>query len=165
MRAALLPVRWTLAAGLLWVLAASHANAQQEASTAEATTEQAPGKPGWDGQLPLQAYPPDAYANDGYGYGGSGGGVNVFIDNSIHIGGRYRLGGPSDSRNDCSGYDLSRGGNRSGVARAGGYISGGTYQSGPRCGDAYPGLPLRPQPYGNGSYPPVPYYAPAPGPR
>lgn len=163
MRAALLPARLTLAAGLLWALAASHAAAQQEVSTVEATTEQAPGAPGWDGQLPLPAYPPNAYGDDGYRTGG--GGVNVFIDNSIHIGGRYRLDGPGGGRRECSGYDLSRGGNRSGVARAGGYISGGTYQSGPRCRDAYPGLPLRPLPYGNGSYPPVPYYAPAPDPR
>lgn len=150
---------------LFGALAASHARAQQETSTVEATTEQAPGAPGWNGQLPLPLYPPDAYSGNGYGYGGGGAGVNVFIDNSIHIGGRYRLGGPYRDRPDCSGYDLSRGGNRSGVARAGGYISGGTYQSGPRCGDGYPGLPLRPQPYGNGGYPPPAYYAPAPGQR
>jgi len=161
MRAPQLTARWTFAAGLLWALAASQASAQQETSTVEASTEQAPGAPGWDGQLPLPAYAPDAYANDGYGYGS--GGVKVFIDKSIHIGGRYRLGGPGGGRNECSGYDLSRGGNRSGVARSGGYISGGTYQSGPRCRDAYPGLPLRPQYFGNGGYPPVPYYAPAPG--
>ncbi|MES2885670.1 MAG: hypothetical protein V4709_12750 [Pseudomonadota bacterium] len=163
MRTALLAASCLFAIAPLWALAPT----SQEASTVEASTEQAPGAPGWDGRLPLPVYAaPDAYGDDRYGGGyGGGGNVNVFIDNSIHLGGRYRLGGSDYSRHECSGYDLSRGGNRTGLARTGGYISGGTYQSGPRCRDAYPGLPLRPLPYGNGGYPPAQYYAPALGAR
>lgn len=148
------PARWMAA---LLALASAVAAAQvSEPATAATAAEPGPSSTqdnpassptaGWDGKLPLAPLPPPDY-------GVVSGGMHIFIDNSLRIGNPYGYGGSGytqASTGPCGRYNL--GGNpRPGAGRTAGYISGGTFGSTVRCDDGYPGLPLRPSPYGTGS--------------
>lgn len=136
-----------LCAAGLW-LAAANAVAQTDAPSppepagreAADVTAQQPGAAGWDGRLP--GFPEAAQDPRSSLFGG---GLTLYIDNSLHLYGdarrrhdepRYPLG-PYGLPGCTNTIDDGRG--RAGTAG----VIGGTFGRVTRCADGYPGLPLR----------------------